>query len=50
MENDSSSSITPPQLSINECVVDGEMDILHYYIYKIKIQGKSECYIECNTS
>ena len=38
MGNDLSSSITPPPLSLNDCVVDGELDIARYYIYKRRVR------------
>ena len=34
MGNDISRSIIPPPLSINDCVVDGELDLMRYYMYK----------------
>ena len=40
MRNDVSSSITPPPLSLQECTVDGELDLLRYYIYRRRIKKK----------
>ena len=34
MGNDISQSTIPPPTSINDCVVDGELDLMQYYIYK----------------
>ena len=34
MGNNVSTSIIPPPLSLNDCVVDGELDIARYFIYK----------------
>ena len=41
MGNDLSSSITPPPLSLNDCVVDGELDIARYYIYKRRVRRET---------
>jgi len=41
MGNDLSSSITPPPLSLNDCVVDGELDIARYYIYKRRFRRET---------
>ena len=38
MGNDISSSIIPPPLSINDCVVDGELDLMRYYMYKRRLR------------
>ena len=38
MGNDLSSSITPPPLSLNDCVVNGELDIARCYVYKRRVQ------------
>ena len=34
MGDDVSTSIIPPPLSLNDCVVDDELDIARYFIYK----------------
>ena len=38
MGNDLSSSIIPPPISLNDCVVDGELDIARYSIYKRRVR------------
>ena len=34
MGNNISSSIIPPPLSLNDCIVNGDLDLLRYYMYK----------------
>ena len=41
MSNDLSSSISPPPLSLNDCVVDGELDIARYFIYKRRVRRET---------
>ena len=40
MGNDISVSITPTPLSLSNMLIDGELDLAHYYIYKRKVQMK----------
>ena len=40
MGNDISSSITPPPLSLQDCTIDGELDLLRYSIYRKRIKKK----------
>ena len=44
MGNDLSSSIVPPPLSVNDCIVNGELDFMRYYMYKRKLRRKLSQY------
>ena len=41
MGNEVSSSIVPPPLSINDCLIDGELDLMRYYIYRRRVRTQS---------
>ena len=41
MGNNLSFSMIPPPLSLNDCVVDGELDIARYYIYKRRVRRET---------
>ena len=41
MGNDLSTSILLAPLSLNDCHIDGELDLMRYYIYKRKVRRKS---------
>ena len=41
MGNDISSSIIPPPLSLHDCLVDGELDLMRYYMYKRRVRRQS---------
>ena len=41
MGNNISSSIIPPPLSLNDCLVDGELDLMWYYMYKMRLIKQS---------
>jgi len=38
MGNDISVSITPTPLSLSDVLIDGELDLAHYYTYKRKVR------------
>lgn len=44
MGNDLSSSIIPPPLSVNDCIVSGELDIMRYYMYKRRLRRRLSQY------
>ena len=48
MGNDLSSSIVPPPLSVNDCIVNGELDLMRYYMYKRKLRRKISQYTGLN--
>ena len=41
MGNDRSLSIIPPPLSLNDYLVDGELDLMRYYMYKMRVRKQS---------